>query len=112
MVYRYSWIAGVAAIAFALWRLGNLLEPSTTGIRWQLVVLAALLFGLIPALQASTGGGGLVSGGRSTAAAARRRSKLPRLDQAGKSMSSNAYSPMILISSRFWRRPSPWFSVR
>ncbi len=37
-------------------------------------VLAVLLFGLIPALQASTGGGGLVSGGRSTAAAARRRS--------------------------------------
>ena len=45
MVYRYSWIAGIAATTFALWRLGRLLEPTQLGIRWQIVILAALVVG-------------------------------------------------------------------
>ena len=45
MVYSYSWIAGIAAIGFALWRLSGLLEPTQSGIRWQVVVLAALVLG-------------------------------------------------------------------
>ena len=52
MVYRYGWLAGAASIAFALWRLGRLLEPSQSGARWQLVVLAALLVGLLVTMAA------------------------------------------------------------
>jgi hypothetical protein len=52
VVYRYGWIAGAASVAFALWRLGRLLEPSTFGPRWQLVVLAALVTGIVITLAA------------------------------------------------------------
>jgi transglutaminase-like putative cysteine protease len=44
MVYRYSWLAGVAAIALAFWRLSRLLEPAG-GMPWQVVVTAALVVG-------------------------------------------------------------------
>jgi hypothetical protein len=52
VVYRYGWIAGAASVAFALWRLGRLLEPSASGPRWQLVVLAALVMGIVITLAA------------------------------------------------------------
>lgn len=52
MVYRYGWVAGAASVAFALWRLGSLLGPSTSGPRWQLVVLAALIIGIVITLAA------------------------------------------------------------
>ena len=45
MVYRYSWVAGLAAIGFALWRLARLLEPTQSGVRWQVIVVAALVVG-------------------------------------------------------------------
>ncbi len=47
MVYRYSWLAGLAAIAFAFWRLGRLLLPTNSGVTWQIVVLSGLLIGLV-----------------------------------------------------------------
>ena len=56
MVYRYGWLAGAASIAFALWRLGRLLEPSQSGTRWQLVIIAALVVGLIVTLAAIRNG--------------------------------------------------------
>jgi transglutaminase-like putative cysteine protease len=52
VVYRYGWIAGAASVAFALWRLGRLLEPSASRPRWQLVVLAALVMGIVITLAA------------------------------------------------------------
>lgn len=45
MVYRYSWVAGVAGGLFALGRLERLLRPSTEGPPWELVVLAAAVLG-------------------------------------------------------------------
>ena len=47
MVYRYSWIAGLASIGFAFWQLGRLLLPTGSGARWQLVVLSGLVIGLV-----------------------------------------------------------------
>ena len=47
MVYRYSWIAGLASIGFAFWQLGGLLLPTGSGARWQLVVLSGLIIGLV-----------------------------------------------------------------
>ena len=47
MVYRYSWIAGLASIGFAFWQLGRLLLPTGSGARWQLVVLSGLIIGLV-----------------------------------------------------------------
>jgi transglutaminase-like putative cysteine protease len=45
MVYRYSWIAGTAAIALAFWELSSLLRPSTSGTPWQIAILVATLLG-------------------------------------------------------------------
>ncbi|MDJ0954300.1 MAG: transglutaminaseTgpA domain-containing protein [Acidimicrobiia bacterium] len=45
MVYRFSWLAGVAAIVFALTGLNGLLRPTTDGTRWQFIVIAALVLG-------------------------------------------------------------------
>ena len=45
MVYRYSWLAGIAAILFAFTGLSGLLRPTTDGTRWQFIVLAALVLG-------------------------------------------------------------------
>ncbi|NNF65407.1 MAG: DUF4129 domain-containing protein, partial [Acidimicrobiia bacterium] len=47
VVYRYSWIAGLAALAFGLYRLNGLLRPNVDGAPWQLVVLAGVLLGTI-----------------------------------------------------------------
>ena len=45
MVYRFSWLAGAAAILFALSGLNGLLRPTTDGTRWQFIVVAALILG-------------------------------------------------------------------
>ncbi len=47
VVYRYSWIAGLASAGFAFWQLGSLLLPSSSGVSWQLVVLSGFIIGLV-----------------------------------------------------------------
>ncbi len=54
MVYRYSWIAGIAAVGFAFWQLGSLLLPSSSGAKWQLVVLSGFIIGLVVTWTAVT----------------------------------------------------------
>ena len=54
MVYRYSWIAGLASVAFAYWQLGGLLLPTTRGAKWQLVVLSGFAIALIVTWTAIT----------------------------------------------------------
>ncbi len=54
MVYRYSWIAGLASIGFAFWELTRLLLPTGSGAKWQLVVLSGLAIGLIVTWTAIT----------------------------------------------------------
>lgn len=45
MVYRFSWIAGIAAIGLAFWELSSLLRDSETGTPWQVAILIAALLG-------------------------------------------------------------------
>ncbi|HSQ36838.1 MAG TPA: DUF3488 and transglutaminase-like domain-containing protein [Acidimicrobiia bacterium] len=45
MVYRYGWLAGVAGGLFALARLERLLRPSTGGLPWEVILLAAAVLG-------------------------------------------------------------------
>ncbi|MDJ0790702.1 MAG: DUF3488 and transglutaminase-like domain-containing protein [Acidimicrobiia bacterium] len=45
MVYRFSWIAGVAAIALAFWELTGLLRDSNDGLPWPVAILVATLLG-------------------------------------------------------------------
>jgi transglutaminase-like putative cysteine protease len=45
MVYRFSWLAGAAAVLFALSGLTGLLRPTADGTRWQFIVIAALILG-------------------------------------------------------------------
>jgi transglutaminase-like putative cysteine protease len=45
MVYRYSWIAGAAALVFAFTGLNDLLRPTGSGTKWQFIVIAALVLG-------------------------------------------------------------------
>lgn len=45
MVYRFSWIAGVAAIGLAFWELSFLLLGSETGTPWQVALVVATLLG-------------------------------------------------------------------
>ena len=45
MAYRFSWIAGAAAIFLALLRMSRLLRPVETGPPWQLALLAGALLG-------------------------------------------------------------------
>ncbi len=45
MVYRFSWLAGAAAVLFALSGLTGLLRPTTDGTKWQFIVIAALILG-------------------------------------------------------------------
>lgn len=45
MVYRFSWIAGIAGIGFALARAERLLRSSIDGLPWQLVLVAAAILG-------------------------------------------------------------------
>lgn len=47
MVYRFSWIAGIAAIGLAVWELSFLLRPSVTGTPWQLAILIATALGAV-----------------------------------------------------------------
>lgn len=47
MVYRFSWIAGLAAISFAFWELTKLLRPSVGTTHWQFIVLAGLALGIV-----------------------------------------------------------------
>ncbi|MEA2023698.1 MAG: transglutaminaseTgpA domain-containing protein [Actinomycetota bacterium] len=54
MVYRYSWIAGLASIGFAFWQLTRLLLPTASGAKWQLVVLSGFAIGLIVTWTAVT----------------------------------------------------------
>jgi transglutaminase-like putative cysteine protease len=54
VVYRYSWIAGLASIGFAFWQLTRLLLPTGSGAKWQLVVMSGLAIGLIVTWTAIT----------------------------------------------------------
>ncbi len=54
MVYRYSWITGLASIGFAFWQLTRLLRPTDSGAKWQLVVMSGLAIGLIVTWTAIT----------------------------------------------------------
>ncbi|MDJ0497221.1 MAG: transglutaminaseTgpA domain-containing protein [Acidimicrobiia bacterium] len=45
MVYRFSWLAGAAALVFAFTGLNGLLRPTSSGTRWQYIVIAALVLG-------------------------------------------------------------------
>jgi hypothetical protein len=46
MAYRYSWLAGTAALLFVLYQLNGLLKSTVDGTPWQLVVVAALILGV------------------------------------------------------------------
>jgi len=45
MVHRFSWLAGLAGILFALLRLERLLRSSADGLPWEVVLLAAAILG-------------------------------------------------------------------
>lgn len=45
MVYRLSWVAGIAGIAFALARAERLLRASPSGLPWEAILVAAALIG-------------------------------------------------------------------
>ncbi len=45
MVYRLSWLAGLAGGLFALGRLERLLHPSAEGLPWEVILLAAAILG-------------------------------------------------------------------
>ena len=47
MVYRNSWLAGLAALAFAFAQLNNLIRSTAQGVKWQYLVVAALALGII-----------------------------------------------------------------
>jgi hypothetical protein len=47
MVYRYSWIAGIVGLWFAFSQLNGLLRPTSEGVPWQFVVIAAAVLGII-----------------------------------------------------------------
>ncbi len=46
MVYRLSWIAGIAGVGLAFWELSSLLRPSSTGTNWQIAILVAVLLSM------------------------------------------------------------------
>ncbi|GMQ94501.1 MAG: DUF3488 and transglutaminase-like domain-containing protein [Acidimicrobiia bacterium] len=45
MVYRFSWLAGIGAIALAFWELSFVLRSSTAGTPWQLAIVIAVVLG-------------------------------------------------------------------
>ena len=45
MVYRFSWLTGLAGVLFALLRLERLLRSSNEGLPWEAVLLAAAILG-------------------------------------------------------------------
>ncbi len=46
MVYRFSWIAGIAGISLALWEASSILRDSTSGTRWQVAILVSVLLSM------------------------------------------------------------------
>ena len=46
MVYRFSWIAGIAGIALALARAERLLRSSVEGLPWELILVTAAILGV------------------------------------------------------------------
>ena len=46
MVYRLSWIAGVAGVGLAFWELSSLLRSSSTGTNWQVAILVSILLSM------------------------------------------------------------------
>ncbi len=47
MVYRNSWLAGLAGLAFAFFMMNQLLRPTISGVPWQFVVAVGMLLGII-----------------------------------------------------------------
>ncbi len=47
MVYRNSWLAGLAGLAFAFFMMNQLLRPTLSGVPWQFVVAAGMMLGII-----------------------------------------------------------------
>ena len=45
MVYRFSWLAGIAAIGLAFWELSSVLRDSVVGTPWQLAILISFVLG-------------------------------------------------------------------
>ena len=45
MVYRFSWLAGIAAVGLAFWELSFLLRDSEVGTPWQVAILVSILLG-------------------------------------------------------------------
>ncbi len=45
MVYRFSWLAGIAAVGLAFWELSYLLRDSEVGTPWQAAILVSILLG-------------------------------------------------------------------
>ncbi|MCL1588634.1 MAG: hypothetical protein M3092_09455, partial [Actinomycetia bacterium] len=43
MVYRFSWIAGIAAIALAFWELSFVMRDSVVGTPWQLAIIISMV---------------------------------------------------------------------
>jgi transglutaminase-like putative cysteine protease len=43
MVYRFSWIAGIAAIALAFWELSFVMRDSVVGTPWQLAIIISVV---------------------------------------------------------------------
>ena len=46
MVYRYSWIAGLAGIGLAFWELSSLLRDSPSGTSWQVAIIISVLLSM------------------------------------------------------------------
>lgn len=46
MVYRFSWIAGLAGIALALWESTFVLRDSSSGTSWQIVIVVSVLLSM------------------------------------------------------------------
>jgi hypothetical protein len=47
MVYRNSWLAGLAGLAFSFFMMNQLLRPTISGVPWQFVVVAGMMLGII-----------------------------------------------------------------
>lgn len=46
MVYRFSWLAGIAGIGLAFWELSFLLRDSTSGTSWQVAIMVSILLSI------------------------------------------------------------------
>ena len=54
MVYRNSWLAGLAGLVFAFVKLNALILPTANGVAWQYIVVAALVLGIVVTWTALT----------------------------------------------------------